>query len=709
MAAVKTHSYLLEIGTEELPVGFLLPAQNELKEKVRQALSDQRLTYDEIQIYATPRRLTILIDGLPDGQETREVQLKGPPKRIAVGEDGNPTPAGLGFAKKSGVDFSELTEGTLDDKVDDSGEVYMLLNRVEPGRLCSEILPDILPSIVLSLTGSHFMTWGDHQGEEDIKFSRPIRWLTSVLDDQHLPLSIGPVHSSNKSMGHRVQAQKPVDILSISKYLSALETQGCVVANPQKRKDLIWQQLQQAADKLGGRVEPNEDLLNTVTMLVENPFVLAGDFDPAFLEIPTEVTTTVMISHQKYFPVFAKEGNELLPHFLVVSNGSPSAEDTIRSGNQRVLVARLKDGQFFFEDDKKTPLESRLEDLKGITFQKKLGSLYEKTERVEKLSKQVSQELGYDKLQQKQVARSARLCKADLVTSMVFEFTELQGKMGQIYAGLSGEDPAVADAIFEQYLPRHMGDVLPAQPVGIALSIADKLDTMAAVFSQEKAKLPTGSKDPLGLRRMAGGLIQIVLENKLTINLDALLRTAYQNLGGYAGVGEETAVTLMSGFILQRLKGVLLDDGIRYDVIDAVLEAGNPLQDLCDAKARMDILKELTANPDALKLLYEPANRISKILATGYQSGVSLTDVDPAKFSDPSEKSLFEAVKPLDPSVPYEQWLAALQGLAPVIEQFFESVLVNDKDELVKQNRYNLLSLLNSYYLRVGQFSKLVV
>lgn len=706
-ASTHRNQYLLEIGTEELPLEFLLSAPTELIDKVKAALDEQGLSYGDAKVYVTPRRLALIIQELPELQEERTFKTKGPPIRVALGADGNPTPAGQGFARKLGVEFSQLVQETID------GETYMVLNQQVKGRPTPEILAELLPNIVLSLSGSHFMAWGNNT----IRFSRAIRWLASVWNNQHLPLSIGPVSSDTVSHGHRVMANGPVQITSVEGYLNLLEKDGAVMADQARRKELIWQQLQASAKDLGGQVLENESLLNTVTMLVEQPSVVVGRFEERFLEIPEEVTTTVMTSHQKYFPVRDQSG-KLLPNFMTVSNGRREAAETIRHGNEKVLTARLEDARFFFTEDQKIPLQDRLENLKGITFQKGLGSMYEKTLRLEKLAGQVAEALQYDAANQKLTERTALLAKADLVTGMVFEFTELQGAMGRKYAKLSGETNEVAEGIFEHYLPRFTGDIVAQSQVGIAVSLADKIDTIVAVFSQKNAKLPSGSKDPLGLRRMASGIIQTVLENKLSVDLLSLMSKAYQSLTTSAPAtaqfqDESTTLELVNTFILQRLRGLLLEQDNRYDLIDAVLEAGKaPLSDIQDVLVRLAALKKLTQNTESLKKVYEPANRIYKILSKNYNATATTADVSESHFRDDSEKALFSEVRALESKQSgqsYDALAEALSALNPAVELFFEKVMVNDPDDTVRKNRYNLLSVLNRFYLKLACFTKLVV
>jgi len=645
---------------------------------------------------------------------------------VALDASGNPSQAGLGFARKLGVDFGQLVQETIE------GETYMVLNQSMPGRPTKEVLAELLPAIVLSLSGSHFMAWGSNT----VRFSRPIRWLASLRNDSHLPLTIGPVSSDVLSYGHRVLSEGPIRVNSAAQYLTALEKEGAVMADQSRRREVIWKELQESAAKMGGQVIANESLLDTVSMLVEHPSVVVGRFEERFLEIPEEVTTTVMTSHQKYFAVRQNDGS-LMPCFMTISNGRREAAEIIAHGNEKVLTARLEDARFFFKEDQKVPLEQRLESLKGITFQKGLGSMFEKARRLENLSLQVAQALGQNEAQQKETARAARLAKADLVTGMVFEFTELQGVMGRKYATIGGEPAAVSDAIYEHYLPRFLGDEVAHSPVGIAVSLADKIDTIIAVFSQKNAKLPSGSKDPLGLRRMASGIIQTVLENNLKIDLLALMRIAYQRLAeGQAALeaekaekteakasdkkakgsqfqDEATTLELVNTFILQRLRGWLLEQDNRYDIIDAVLEAGRePLSDIVDVLERIRQLKTLTPDVEQLKRVYEPANRIFKILGDKYDPAAKASDVQASAFRDPSENALFEKVAALDSEKfngDYKALMARLIDLSAPVDLFFEKVMVNDPDDTVRKNRYNLLSVLNRFYLQLACFSKLVV
>lgn len=697
--------YLLEIGTEELPVSFLQSAPTELSDKIKTALTQEGLPTEKVAVYATPRRLAVMIDNLPEQQADREELIKGPPTRIALDADGKPTKAGEGFAKKAGVDINAMQKETID------GEEYLTLRQKVSGKAVQQLLADILPEIILSLSGSHFMVWGGY----DIKFSRPIRWLMSLWNQQHLPLSIGPVKSGTTTRGHRLNGDDPITVSSADSYLETLWQHGNVMADQCQRRERIQEQLTAMADANNGFVPENPDLLETVALLVESPHVVMGGFQERFLEVPDAVITTVMTAHQKYFPLYDAKNKKLRPNFLTISNGNPSADDMIRKGNEKVITARLEDARFFFTEDQKIPLGDRLEKLKGVTFQKGLGSVFEKTQRLMSLSELVAKQLNLSKDEITLTRRAAELAKADLVTGMVFEFTELQGVMGQKYAALAGEPEPVSTAIYEHYLPRFMGDDVAKSNVGIAVSLADKIDTLVCVFAQENAKLPTGSKDPLALRRMAAGVLNTVIENKLPINLVESFYAAYQQLGKLATASWETTMARLHEFVMQRLKVNLLEQNIRHDVIDAVMSLTypetNPLCDLVDALTRLEALKILITDSAALQKIEEPANRIGKILGDNYDPEVEIAALAKTKWVDPSEEALYKTlvtIKPVSDS-DYAAYLTQLQSLAEPVALFFEKVMVNDNDQQVRKNRYNLLSVINRYYLRFADFSKLVI
>ncbi len=695
-------NYLLEVGTEELPVSFLESSGQELHDKLQEGLSKSQIAFDGIRIYKTPRRLAVMIQNIALVQPATQELLKGPPVSVALDSTGQMTPAGLGFAKKVGIEPSKLQRQEID------GAEYLVYEKHSPGKPISAVLSQLIPEAVLSLSGSHFMAWD----ESDIRFSRPIRWLVSLLGKEPLPIQIGLAQSHRVSKGHRYLAQRPeIEVSSVEAYQTELWQYGHVQVDQDLRKKLIWEAMVTEAKSLNGVVPKNEDLLNTVTLLVEAPTIIIGSFDPRYLSLPKEVITTVMASHQKYFPIESQDG-KLLPYFITVSNNTtPEAAEIIRHGNEKVLKARLEDAVFFFEEDTKHPLIHYVDILKGVTFQKGLGSLWDKTQRLISLAKILSEQLHFSGAEQESVVRAAELSKADLATGMVRELTELQGLMGEHYARLSGENSDVARAIAEHYHPRFTGDTVASSRVGYLLSIIDKLDTMMAVFAQKDARLPTGSKDPMGLRRMALGIIQTVLENQLSMSLDQALTLAYQNLGQLAALSKEEALEKTRQFLLQRLKGYLLEQNYSYDAIDAILDAGNsPFANLSQTLSRLKALKSLMTDVNQFKSLYEPANRTARILGKAYLPQVTLSEIKPDLFESPAEKALYEALKGSDlGEASPSDYLSCFKAWSPIVEDFFNHVLVNVDNAEVKANRYRLLSLLNRYYLDFADFTKLVV
>jgi len=708
--------FLFELGTEELPTSFLATAPDELQAKVTTLLTFENSTAPDVEVYVTPRRMTVSVQNLPDVQPARDVQLKGPPVRIALKDDGSPTPAGMGFAKKTGVAFESLTRLEID------GETYLVSKQTLPGKAIPDLLKEELPGLILGLSGSHFMAWG----EGKIRFSRPLRWLVSLWNDQVLPVSIGLLTADRNSIGHRLLAtQNTITIPSPAKYLELLEAHGAVIADVKKRRSLIWQQLQAKAQELGGQVLPNEDLLETVTMLVEKPFVVAGRFEDRYLDLPQEVIMTVMASHQKYFPLHDASGQKLLPYFLAVSNGKPESADSIRSGNEKVIRARLEDAKFFYADDCEILLENRLEKLKGITFQKGMGTLLDKANRLESLTSKILPYLGVSSEASKADAlRAAKLAKTDLVSGMVFEFTELQGIMGYYYASVQKETSNVAHAIKEQYQPNFAGDAIPATECGRIISLVDKLDTLVAVFSRKSAKLPTGSKDPLGLRRMVNGIYQIAMafQHNAEFDLKRLLEAAYEvvvansqseSIKDKDFYSSAETLDLITTFFMQRVRSFLSDKGHRFDVIEAAIEVDEPLSEIHSVEKRIAGFEKLIENVDRLKSLYEPANRISNILGAQYNTSASPSDVNAALIKDASEKALYEQLLPLTKALNAQSEFGAYESelakISPAVEAFFTAVMVNDPDAAVKANRYALLSCLNQYYKKMGTFSKLAV
>jgi glycyl-tRNA synthetase beta chain len=696
------NTYLLEVGCEELPPSFLLEVTDTLKTAVEKALTTQSITYTHVNVEHTPRRLVVIIAGLPESTPTTVAEVKGPPLKLAVDATGALTPVGQGFLKKNNATQAQCETIVI------GAESYWLLKNTVAGQAVKTLIAPLVLGCVMGLQGARFMRWG-HNTQV---FPRPIRWLFSAWNDTVLPVSLAlgteTLESGSVTFGHRVLGQARITITGVEDYLTTLPSTGKVLLNVEARKQAIVEQLNTQAKTVGGRVVIDAELLDYVSVIVEAPSVVVGSFSADFLAIPRPVLITVMKAHQRYFPVVDATTGELLPHFLCVINADATFSNNMVAGNQRVLNARFEDAKFFFEADTAEPLEAKLEKLKGVTFQKGLGTLWDKTHRLQALMPILHTALQLDEVLLPTLQTVASLSKADLVTQMVFELTELQGEVGYHYALKQGVENTTAIALFEQYLPRFQGDELPQHTTGIVLSLADKLDTLVALFSQTKTKLPTGSKDPLGLRRLVNGVLLTIVAQQLTINLKALCYQAYQVLGAMVQEPWDTTWQRIEAFMLQRLKTVVLQEkNIRQDVADAVFSTLNPLENLVLALEKTDRLQALvmdTTQTTVLKLLLEPAKRIDKFLGTQYTATALLEQVQASLLVHPAEQSLMEQTTTV------LTHNAPLESLAPFVEAFFEGVMVNDENLTIRQNRYTLLSVLHTAYCQQwGQFSLLQI
>lgn len=660
--------YLLEIGVEELPYKFIPSAIKQLQESFGKFLDNNHIEFGDINVYATPRRLTVIINGLADAQPDSEKVFKGPIKKIAYDENGNLTKAGEGFAKKNGINPDDLY-------VEDD---YVYAKVFTKGKDTKSILTDNISNLILKLQGSHFMRWASH----DEKFSRPIRWIVSVYNNEELPVQILDIKSSRFSRGHRSYTA-PVEIKNIDDYKDELR-KAYVIVDQNERQAKIVELAKSESKKIGATTRISDDLLEEVTYICEWPVAVVCSFDEEFLTIPDEVTITVMESHQRYFALF-KDG-KLTNKFITIANYIGDDFSNIQAGNLRVIKARLDDAVFFVKNDTKKPLESYVENLKGMTFQKGMGSVYDKTQRIIKLSKLIASSVGVENLDN--IIRTAYLCKADLATNLVFEFTELQGYIGSDYAKLNGEPQGVVEGIKEHYFPLNADSELAKSVEGQVVGIADKIDTICAVFAS--GKKPTGSSDPLGVRRAALGIIKTIIENKLNINISDLIKSALELLPVQAECQND-----IEEFFVQRLI-ILLGDEYKKDVLESCLN-NNPLSDLSDYMVRVNVISQLD-NP----MIVENANRVIRIL-----KDTSFDSVDEALFADDAEKKLYEGMKEIKFSNDYSDYLKQLIGLNALIDNFFEKVLVMDKDEKIKNNRIGLLTELKKDYEKIADFSKL--
>ena len=668
--------YLLEIGTEELPYKFIPQAIEQLKTGFKNFFNTNEIGFTSIEVLATPRRLAVIVGGLSEKQPDIEKIVKGPMASIAIDASNDLTQAGLGFLEKNQIRGKEniyIENNYLHGKI------------FSKGKFTAELLQENVAQIVLKLQGPHFMRWAGF----DEKFSRPIRWVVSILDDKEVPVQIVDVKSSKLTRGHRFSEQN-VEINNVDEYVEKLRT-AHVIVNQEERKALIIQSAENEAAKLGAKACYDEDLLDEVTYLCEYPIPVVCDFDKKYLDIPEKVTVTVMSSHQRYFALFKDE--KLINKFITITNYLGNDFSNIKAGNERVIVARLDDAIFFFKEDTKKSFGNYVENLKGVTFQKGMGSVWDKTQRIVDLSQFLAEKLNAPL---DLVKRTALLCKADLTTSLVFEFTELQGFIGADYARHSKENEAVCKGIEEHYYPLSAEGILADGIEGQIVGIADKLDTICAVFVD--GKKPTGSSDPLGVRRAALGVIKTIIDKNLKLDLGELINLAESKLPKHAENKTEFW-NQIEDFFVQRVI-IFLADSYRKDILEACSKNKSPLEDLCDFVQRVKLLSVRVKNSDFAPVV-ESANRISRILKAGVEA-----KIDENLFVHDCEKNLFEKIAKIQ-DMPYEKLVEGLKDANPFIEKFFENVLVMDKDEKIKTNRLAMLGMLKEKYDLIADFSAL--
>ena len=681
---------LLEIGVEELPSRFGQTTLDQIENNLSKLLKEERINFDNIEKYATPRRLTFVIKNLADKATDLEEEVKGPAKKIAVDADGNFTKPALGFMKSKGLDPENVYFKQL------GNAEYLFGTIKQEGKHTSEVLKNIVPEAIKNVTFPKAMRWGG----KNMRFARPIRWMVALLNNEVLDIDLEGIKSSNITRGHRFLGEKEFEVNSVEEYFEKLD-KNFVVLDQHKRKEMIREQAIEVAKSLGGEVELDEDLLEEITFLVEYPTAFYGEFDEEYVKLPKEVVTTPMKEHQRYFPVL-KDG-KLLPNFIAVRNGDSNRIDLVKAGNEKVLRARLADALFFYHEDTKKPLESFVDKLQTVVFQAKLGTVYDKTLRIEKLSQVILNELNMTESKENTL-RAAKLCKADLVTNMVFEFTELQGIMGRDYAQVSGENEEVCQGIFEHYLPGFAGDILPETNTGIALSIADKLDSIAGFFAI--GIKPSGSQDPYALRRQALGILSILLDRKLSVNLNNLINAALDNYSNLEFNKEEVASQIVE-FFVERVKNLFKDLGIRYDVIDAVLN--NNLDDISDIHTRALELNRWLQKDELVEML-TAFNRVST-LAEKATTDIVKEDL----LKEDAEIKLYNGFKEIKSNVEsllldkkYNEALDAFATLRPLVDNLFDNVMVMDKDEAIKENRLGLLKQIYSTMLTICDLSKIV-
>lgn len=681
---------LLEIGVEELPSRFGQTTLDQIENNLSKLLKEERVNFDNIDKYATPRRLTFVIKNLADKASDLEEEVKGPAKKIAVDEEGNFTKPALGFMKSKGLD----PENVYFKQVGNAEYLFGTIK--QSGKETAEILKNIIPTAIKNVTFPKAMRWGG----KNMRFARPIRWMVALLNDNVLDVNLEGIKASNVTKGHRFLGEREFEVNSVEDYFEKLE-KNYIILDQHKRKAMIKEQAIEVANSLGGEVELDDDLLEEITFLVEYPTAFYGEFEEDYVKLPKEVVTTPMKEHQRYFPV-SKDG-KLLPYFIAVRNGDSHRIDIVKAGNEKVLKARLADALFFYKEDTKKPLESFVDKLQTVVFQAKLGTVYDKSLRIDKLSQTILNELNMSE-SAKNTQRAAKLCKADLVTNMVFEFTELQGIMGRDYAKVGGENEEVCQAIFEHYLPRYAGDILPETNAGIALSIADKLDSIAGFFAI--GIKPSGSQDPYALRRQALGILSILLDKKLSVNLNNLINAALDNYSNLEFNKEEVASQIVE-FFVERVKNLFKDLGIRYDVIDAVLN--NNLNDISDIHTRALELNRWLQKDELVEML-TAFNRVSTLAQKA-----TIDIVKEELLKEDAEIKLYNRFKEIKLNVEsllvdkkYNEALDAFATLRPLVDNLFDNVMVMDKDESVKENRLGLLKQIYSTMLTICDLSKIV-
>ena len=677
---------LFEIGAEEIPAGFMPNILGQLKQLAETKLNDAHLPFESIATYGTPRRLALIVKGLADTSAEISERHKGPSASIAYDADGNATKAAIGFARGKGLDVADLV-------VEDG---YIYAETKTAGVPAKDIVTDMLPQLITGLNFPKSMHWGNL----DAKFVRPVRWLVALLDEEVIPVEFATVKSGNVTRGHRFLGADEITIKNAASYVDTLK-ENFVMVDQDARRELISKQLHDIAASKNASIVWDDDLLEEINYLVEWPTALCGGFEESYLALPDAAIITPMKDHQRYFPLVDQEG-KLLPMFLTVRNGSDHSIEVVQAGNERVLRARLDDAKFFFNEDRKKPLIDRQDGLTKIVFQEGLGNLADKTERLLKLGRVFGEECGLHEDAAVVLERATELAKTDLTTGMVTEFTELQGVMGKEYALLDGESEEVAEAIFEQYLPRFAGDVLPQTEAGKVLSIIDKVDNIVATFS--RGLIPTGSQDPYALRRQTIGILNILLGSEWNISLRPIFKASMELLNVPAEKQDELLGQVEEFFTL-RLKNIFLDREVPHHVIDLLL-SNNELS-VADAEGLVNALlaNRIDENVELVQAYTRMYNLVKDVEYTGVNSDLLKEDAEKALFEAASKAS--EASLAAWEANDYAAVVAVPATLVPAINKFFEDVMVMDKDEAIKANRLQLVRLAYSVMAIIGDISAL--
>ena len=686
-----TQDLLLEIGTEEIPASYLPPALEQIRQLAAKELTAQRIPFGEMKSYATPRRIVLHIQSVAGAQETSVKEVLGPARAVAFDEKGAPTKAAEGFARGQGIAVGDLKVVQTP-----KGE-YVAAVKSEASDPTARILPAVMTRIITSLHFPKMQRWG----YLNLRFPRPIRWILCLYGSDIVPFSLEGIKSGRKMRGHRFMAPGPFEIKDVKDYFRQVK-KARVVLDQEERRALIRDGVLEAARKVGGKPISDEGLLDEVTYLVEYPVIITGTFEDKYLSLPREVLITSMRSHQRYFSV-VNSRKKLLPHFITISNNVTRDDKVVAMGNERVLRARLEDAMFFFHEDSKISLKKRVEELKDVVFQEKLGTSWEKMERFSALGAFLAKNVQPEGL--KEIKRVAFLCKGDLVTQMVGEFAELQGVMGREYALLEGEDPAVADGILEHYYPRFSGDRTPATVGGAAVSIADRMDTVCGCFGI--GITPTGTADPYGLRRHALAIIAILMDRGWRISLTDLMNQSLKLLKGKIDLTPRETLPPLQDFFRGRLHNLFTGRGYRHDLVSAVL--ADHWADPVDAAARLEALTSFSKKAGFADLMLS-FKRVMNIIPEGFKG-----KVDPKKAAETVEKGLIESAAALGKEAgallekgDYLKVLNTLAGLKKPVDGFFDGVMVMDKDASIKNNRLAILGSVSALFAQVADFRKIV-
>ncbi|KML37906.1 MULTISPECIES: glycine--tRNA ligase subunit beta [Bacillaceae] len=683
---------LLEIGLEEMPARFVTNSMNQLSDKVKSWLLEKKISFEEISAFSSPRRLAVLVRGVDTAQEDINEEAKGPAKKIALTEDGEWSKAAIGFSRGQGASIEDIFFKEI------NGIEYAHVSKFIKGQETAALLPE-LQQIITSLSFPKNMRWAN----QDLRFIRPVKWLIALFGNEVIPFSITNVQTSNLTRGHRFLGEE-IEINNPADYEKALLAQY-VITNPQERKSAILSQLEKIEEEHGWVVPVDEDLLEEVNNLVEYPTALYGKFEEEYLELPEEVLITSMKEHQRYFPVKSKDGT-LLPYFVTVRNGSHEHLEKVAKGNEKVLRARLSDAAFFYREDQKTDISASLEKLNNIVYHEEIGTLAEKVNRVRQLAAKLSEILDFSGEAKAVTDRAAEISKFDLVSHMVYEFPELQGFMGEKYALQKGEKEAVARAINEHYMPRNAEDQTPESDAGAVLSIAEKLDTIVSSFAI--GIIPSGSQDPYALRRQASGIIQTLLAKHWDLKLEELIALSLETVLN-ANIGKKSKNDLMQelvSFFKLRIKYMLQEKAIRYDLIEAVL--GNDIGSVPSLVNRAQVL-ESSKDADGFKESIEALSRVINIASKAEDKG----DIDSGLFENENEKALFSkylsVTEELKKEVKEEEAFNLLISLKPEIDQYFEHTMVMDENQEIRRNRLHQMAHLSDVIKKFANMNEIIV